>query len=186
MQNFFTSQTLFAAQNAQSAFLFQNKQIFFWYRKFSKLFRTNDKCFSEKKQSPRGVLIPPAVLSELTFTRPYPFSQIWTDLNEIYNSLPRIFRSQSDPGFLNRSASWSGGDFFRAPKTPLTQNSFTFAIAWPRERDTTRCWGQGPRPQSTQWAFGPRFPVQVLFLLLHAQQQSDLGVILFRRDWFYS
>nr|CAB3265413.1 Raf1 serine/threonine protein kinase [Phallusia mammillata] len=53
------------------------------------------------------------------------FPQIWTSLDDIYRALPRICRSQSDPGCLNRPG-MSVEDFFRMPKTPLTQNSFTF------------------------------------------------------------
>ncbi|CAK8690509.1 unnamed protein product [Clavelina lepadiformis] len=52
------------------------------------------------------------------------FPEIWNELDDIYRALPRICRSQSDPGFINRSGT-NVEDYF-VPKTPMTQNSFTF------------------------------------------------------------
>uniref|UniRef100_H2Y816 non-specific serine/threonine protein kinase n=1 Tax=Ciona savignyi TaxID=51511 RepID=H2Y816_CIOSA len=55
------------------------------------------------------------------------FKQIFNELNVIYQALPRICRSQSDPGSLNRAAGASNEDFFRLilPKSTRNQNTLT-------------------------------------------------------------
>uniref|UniRef100_H2Y818 non-specific serine/threonine protein kinase n=1 Tax=Ciona savignyi TaxID=51511 RepID=H2Y818_CIOSA len=50
------------------------------------------------------------------------FKQIFNELNVIYQALPRICRSQSDPGSLNRAAGASNEDFFRLILPKSTRN----------------------------------------------------------------
>jgi len=56
------------------------------------------------------------------------FPKVWRDLDSIYQALPRIVRSLSDPGISSRSSgrTSTASHYIQMPKTPVTHNAFTF------------------------------------------------------------